>query len=452
MYDNENTNKSFLEFSGLVSKYLDELNRKYNNIENNIIEVKVIVEIINSFNVEMILKNKDKLINISSSLEEDINILQFFYDNNAMDTDQVRYTLKSIMNNEIFNRQYDLDKLEKEKDNLENEINKCNKILVDKEYDSELLIYLFDKFKIDEQEQINILSKIIYDSCKGNKRTYENKNVDISKLLERYNRLSEIIKNVVEKYYFLIKGKDEKYINYAKEMCEYIKKSKLDNSQIDIDSNFNYYEESLAVTIISLLEYKKEVDDIVKLVTNNATTQEYSDNIELLLDIIEETIEESKEIIKEYELDNKEKNNSNASNVSILINNEEKVLFDESSFMKEDYKKIVSLIDKLNKGMHDYERGISHTKLQTKYKDYSIFINRTSDMCCAYIRINNEQVLILNFAKLDNIFDSTEQILTKNRDLIKNTVNNITLNDKKTIILQEIIKSSYLQRGVNKQL
>ena len=455
MYDYNNINNSLNNFIKKIEEYLEELTIKQKETKELLTRNRIINEISSSFSVDTIIKYKTKIISLSPNLKDELDILTFLYENNAIETEQAKTIIEVIKRQNIFKENINVEELSIKLSNIEKDIELCNKVLIDKEYDNDLLITIFNKLNIEEKDQLNILSRIIltkFDRIEEVKKEKEievkEDNLDTSKLIEKFNKLNEEIKNIVEKYYMLIKGKDEKYLSYAKEMCTIIRESKLNNEENDLENNFNYPEENLTLFIIGLLGYKNEVTNILN--NNDKIDKDTYEEIELLLEIIEEELDKKEELINDYEL-TKQEENLISSNVYMLIDENNNVFFDESDFQKDDYKKIVSLIDKLDKGIHDYERGIQHTRIQTNYKDYAVFINRTSDLCCSYIRINSDIALIINYDRLNNIYDSTDQILFRNKELIKDTIDKILLLDKNTLSNQNKVKEYYIEKGVSKK-
>ena len=455
MYDYNNINNSLNNFIKKIEEYLEELTIKQKETKELLTRNRIINEISSSFSIDTIIKYKNKIISLSPNLKDELDILTFLYENNAIETEQAKTIIEVIKRQNIFKENINVEELSIKLSNIEKDIELCNKVLIDKEYDNDLLITIFNKLNIEEKDQLNILSRIILTKFDRIEEVKEEKeievkedNLDTSKLIEKFNKLNEEIKNIVEKYYMLIKGKDEKYLSYAKEMCSIIRESKLNNEENDLENNFNYPEENLTLFIIGLLGYKNEVTNILN--NNDKIDKDTYEEIELLLEIIEEELDKKEELINDYEL-TKQEENLISSNVYMLIDENNNVFFDESDFQKDDYKKIVSLIDKLDKGIHDYERGIQHTRIQTNYKDYAVFINRTSDLCCSYIRINSDIALIINYDRLNNIYDSTDQILFRNKELIKDTIDKILLLDKNTLSNQNKVKEYYIEKGVSKK-
>lgn len=455
MYDYNNINNSLNNFIKKIEEYLEELTIKQKETKELLTRNRIINEISSSFSIDTIIKYKNKIISLSPNLKDELDILTFLYENNAIETEQAKTIIEVIKRQNIFKENINVEELSIKLSNIEKDIELCNKVLIDKEYDNDLLITIFNKLSIEEKNQLNILSRIILTKFDRIEEVKEEKeievkedNLDTSKLIEKFNKLNEEIKNIVEKYYMLIKGKDEKYLSYAKEMCSIIRESKLNNEENDLENNFNYPEENLTLFIIGLLGYKNEVTNILN--NNDKIDKDTYEEIELLLEIIEEELDKKEELINDYEL-TKQEENLISSNVYMLIDENNNVFFDESDFQKDDYKKIVSLIDKLDKGIHDYERGIQHTRIQTNYKDYAVFINKSSDLCCSYIRINSDIALIINYDRLNNIYDSTDQILFRNKELIKDTIDKILLLDKNTLSNQNKVKEYYIEKGVSKK-
>jgi len=454
MYRVEHSNNLYKNFCERLNNYVVVLK---NNRERKLLKKQnnsILMELKNDFNVENILKHKDFLINLYPELEENIKILEFFRVNNAIDIEQVKNILESLGYSLMFENMKSVDE---DLDEIDKKIKSCENILSNSGYDNEFLLEIIEELGFNENEIISILSCFVYNTCKGEvkvKETLEDQKevlvedkVDVTDLIEQYKDLEKRIKFIIDKYYILVSGKDKKYLSYTRQVCNYVRECRLNSKEPDIDDNFDYAEESLVLLVINIINYRKEMLSYLDLVQNNTTSKDNKENIEILLSLLEEELNSSDKVIEEYEKE-KQEEVLELSNVFVLIDNFGEPVYDVSGFSKEDSKKISILTEKLNKGIYDYNKGVLHSKLQTDYKDNPIFINKISDMACAYIRVDIDKVLIINFDKSENIYDSTDQILSKYSNLIAETILNIKNNNAKTIVLQELVKTKYLQRGL----
>ena len=114
----------------------------------------------------------------------------------------------------------------------------------------------------------------------------------------------------MSKYYYLINGKDEKYINYNKEMSRAIKeqesKDNLDLSTLGIDE-FQYKDISMTVLILDMFEVKAELESQLNNPTAtledirdyfNMLKEDYNKAISLDKILTEEKKEEEKKLMK----------------------------------------------------------------------------------------------------------------------------------------------------------
>ena len=459
MVNIEEIEESYLKFTKYIDEERKSKNEELETIKKEISEISLVMSSINGISIEQLLDNKDILLKFFPEIESSLSILEFLSSNGALKTDQSDEQLEKII--DIFNRnkshiQDKLLYLENKKIALENSINKSNVVkesgIVIEDYEA-----IIDKSPLSIQDKLNIYSKFALDSIpKTKERVVETKVEPIKEetkeepklepikeeienfdeLVSSYNQLKEIINKIVTKYYSLIEGKNNSYLNYAKELVKYYKENDFPEKE------FDYTKEELTIELLELIDTKTIIESIIN---TNSGTEDLSINIE----ICKEIIEKINTIAKKYEDEQKEEIKPDSSNVFMLLGDNGTPIFNVNRF---DNNRVISLISKLEKGMHDYERGLKHTKLQTNnYSDYTVFINKSKELSCAYIRIDSSKVLIINVDNPLDIFDSTNQVLNRHANDIIRIVNRIVNNDEEFIMRNNQFISSLTENNSKKK-
>ena len=242
---------------------------------------------------------------------------------------------------------------------------------------------------------------------------------------EEYLKIKDSIESIISKYYYLINGKDEKYINYNREMAKAIKaqesQDNLNLSTLGIDE-FQYKDISMTVLLLDMLETKQELE--LQLNNPNNTLEDINDYFNILKEDYNKAIALDS-ILTEEKMEEEKTTNE----IYFLLDESNSPLFDMDKFSKDDKKRCQALIEKFEKGVHDHKKGKKHTKFKSNYKKNNIYINRSSNMCVSYIRTKDNKVLILTFADFKEVFDNTEPIALNFDYLIDETLANIKNNN-----------------------
>ena len=418
MYNYESIEQSYDKFMSYIRKEIILTELKIEDINSKISNIVFVIKCGQDLNAKKILDNKSTILKIYPELEMNINILEFFSQNNALQTEQAIEQLVKIKDffEKTNNNREDLFLLNNQLDILNTKLSKLNNVLkygiTSKNSES-----LIDSSNLTDKEKLDIYTKLALDSISKNnvketttiKKSYE-------ELIDKYNKQKQKVNAILKNYYYLIEKKDPNYLKYAKELMEYNKANNVDKS------DYNYTEEELIIELLELIDTRDIIEEIIK---NNGDIEDLDINTEIL----EESIKKIDTLSNNYEMEKEEKDSPSPSNIFILLDNSLPV-FDIDNLEKTNKLKVKSLLEKLEKGIHDYTKGLKHTKLQTgNYKDYPVFINKSSDIACAYIRIDSSRVLLLNIDNNLDIFDSTNQILNKYSTNIKLQIEKILNND-----------------------
>lgn len=394
--------------------------------------------------ISNLLENQKSLLLLFPQLTSNVQIINFFWENNALELEQVTIALNNILTDErVKDCLNNKEKYELQVKKLESEI----KELDEKSLTAKASFIL--KASISDEEKISILKELAYESCKNattkeeniiKEKEKESKEIEtlfpeevtvnvnkegLNKLKEEYLKLKDSIESIISKYYYLINGKDEKYINYNREMAKAIKaqesQDNLNLSTLGIDE-FQYKDISMTVLILDMLETKQELE--LQLDNPNTTLEDISDYFNILKEDYNKAIALDS-ILTEEKIEEEKTTNE----IYFLLDESNSPFFDMDKFSKDDKKRCQALIEKFEKGVHDHEKGKKHTKFKSNYKKNNIYINRSSNMCVSYIRTKDNKVLILTFADFKEVFDNTEPIALNFDYLIDEALANIKNNN-----------------------
>lgn len=394
--------------------------------------------------ISNLLENQKSLLLLFPQLTSNVQIINFFWENNALELEQVTIALNNILTDErVKDCLANKEKYQLQVKRIETEI---------KEFDEKSLAAKASfilKASISDEEKISILKELAYESCKnatiekGNIHQAQNKeseeietlfpeevtvNVNkegLNKLKEEYLKIKDSIDSIISKYYYLINGKDEKYINYNREMAKAIKaqesQDNLNLSTLGIDE-FQYKDISMTVLMLDMIETKQELE--LQLSNTNTKLEYISDYFNMLKEDYNKALSLDT-ILTEEKIEEEKPTNE----IYFLLDESNIPLFDIDKFSKDDKKRCQALIEKFEKGVHDHEKGKRHTKLKSDYKKNNIYINRSSNMCVSYIRTKDNKILILTFANFKEVFDNTEPIVLNFNYLIDESLANIKNNN-----------------------
>ena len=135
----------------------------------------------------------------------------------------------------------------------------------------------------------------------------------------------------MNKYYYLINGKDEKYINYNKEMARAIKtqesQDNLNLSTLGIDE-FQYKDISMTVLMLDMLETKQELE--LQLNNPNAILEDINDYFNMLKEDYDKALTLDKILTEE-----KKEEEKNTNEIYFLLDECNTPFFDMNIFSKE---------------------------------------------------------------------------------------------------------------------
>lgn len=432
MYPNEVVEAATAKFNTFIDNYLNTLKEKLNNIITSLSYEKIIEKISTSRNLDDILAAKDILIELDSSMAEKYHILEYFIKNNATDIEQVSITINSMLNsNAIKNYSHNIESETEYKQELEYSISLIDQLKENSDLDFDTYVKLLEASDLKEEEKIIILVQKAYDSCLYqeeivNEPLSEESKSRLEEIVTKYQELENTINRIISKNYDLIASKNDKELAYAKFLANNFKKVLATMQNEDEEQQMKYLNQVLAAKLISLIEEKKSITEILKTITQTKTfTKDLEEELELHFMEINDILSVINELSESLAQDDEEKNNYQASEIIFLLDTYGNPYFDLQNYSPDDKKRINSLVEKLGKGLEQAKKRIKHTKLQPKGKlEHDVFINKLSNMYCSYVRLAKNKILIVNFGDKDSIYDETESIVRKCSTKITKLKNN----------------------------
>ena len=157
----------------------------------------------------------------------------------------------------------------------------------------------------------------------------------------------------------------------------------------------------------------KSIEDIKTINTNGTISDR--ELYEICLNEMEAIITEANNI-KTQIVQSKE--SQKPSNILYLTDTHGRLLFDMSEFDSDDKKRIEILINKLENGQYDSIKGGIKSSL-VNGTITPVLVNKSGNIGCSYIRLDDDMVLLLTCETLKNIYSKTINIEKKYIDYIK---------------------------------
>lgn len=437
MYIKGQAKDALKKFHNYVTEYYENLKNQQTKVEEQLYIKGVINDIKTKKDYDLILKNRDVLIKLDNSLEGKFKIIEFLVKNNATSAEQFKMVMDEIINSiiiDVFDNNYSrlLILQEQIKRNLE----QCDLIINDAGYDYDYYVKLLEVSGLSEKDKLDILSEHAFrtiaiesqitsnvESQLSNNQvvddTEKKTNISSYKVEDRYEKVIVLVNEMITKYYTLIEKQNSNQLKYKR---QYISAIRDKNGQIDY-SVLSSVEERLSLIMLEMIENKQLIEQEIKEIIDHVITKEDEDVINLFIDTLEHNLQLFQETAKQFELDNHEQNNVEPSKILFLLDEQGNPYIGAKEENFETGKRIKALIEKLEKGIYDYERGIKHSKILTDNKSDNIYVNRSSNMACSYVRLTNDIVLVLAINDFRVIYDLSKSICSKNRKAITSYLN-----------------------------
>lgn len=404
------------KFKKFILDYQDTINTQLLNLEEKIKRESKLLELRETRDVQALLNAKPFFLSINPALESKFKTIEFFVSNDAKNAEQVITSLDYILEScrtHIENNQNDnylkMQYLEA--------IEKCDRILKDDFSDLDFVQKILSVSTLTDDEKLNVLAKLAFDSCSLTKEKEESNTpiindefdevvyLKICELRDKvYLELKQKANDVINRNYAeYIQCKSDEDLNYARAIVSSIDKKELSIEEV---SNFNYVREKLTILLFTLINEKEEIDRLLEIFSSKVK----EDDVELLEEalkdfekMISSIIEAENDLSKENQVIADSKNSSN---IYFLLDKGGKLLFDVDEFHNDDKKRISVLLDKTQKGILDYDKGFKHTIVQSPHKMNNLIeVNKYSNFACIYIRFAKDKILILSVGEVKDIYD-----------------------------------------------
>lgn len=432
MYVKGQASNALKKFYNYVTEYQKNLKNQQIKVEEQLYIRRVINDIKTKKDYDLILKNQDALIKFDNSLESKFKIIGFLVKNNATNAEQFKIVMDDILNSIImsaFDNHTSMLLISQKQ--INSNLEQCNLIINDAGYDYDYYVKLLDVSGLSEKEKLDILSEHAFrtisiesqitsnvESQLSNDQAVDNieksDNVSSDKVEDRFEQVMTVVNDMITKYYYLIEKQNSNQLNYKK---QYINAMRDQSGQVDF-SVLESIEERLTLIMLEMIENKQLIEKEIQEIVNHEITKEDEDVINLFIDALEHNLQLFQETAKQFELDNCEENNVEPSKILFLLDEQGNPYIEAKEGNLESGKRIKSLIEKLEKGSHDYERGIKHSKILTDNKNDNIYVNRSSNMACSYMRLTKDIVLVLAINDFKVIYDLSKALCSKNRKVI----------------------------------
>lgn len=453
--------ESYYDFIELITTELESLNEMLNN--NNSIKQKALDfnNIISS--KEKLLENKDRILELNIELKDYFDLIEFLNSKNNLDNVAADEAYNAIINDKyIINEGTIPDGLNDRIKEIESEINKIKKI-IDNNYDYKSITELIDYYGFDEEaksrilfgfilKEINLLIKrnnieikkeIKEEIEEKNKSKFiqvDNKKVD-EELLEKYNDSLKKYKEIQVKYNDLIDEYYKKYeSNYSKKVFD---------GYANQDINYIYNNLELSEEELSFVLYKKVINEIgnanesiSQIDESNPTVVDYETAI-FYINEFESVLNEFIKVVEH--LNDKKINESDDSSKVYFIHDEKNNILTPN--IRKHIKKIQSFIVKSDIGALD-SRNLKVYRLigaenEEKYLSKMIFL-LNSNIGVTYVKLSDGGTLVLCVDNIDNILESTKEIIKLNGVDIRKTIELIESQD-----LNELNSQKQIRKDVN---
>lgn len=449
--DNQEALNKFYQF---IRQKLDNAVVSLENMDTSVFKREMLQGLIKSNDVEKVVELRDFFLELDGSMVNDLDMLEFFCQNNAVTAPQVRSLLDSIFSNasvlKVANYQLNLS----EKRQYEDDKKQCIAILSGSGYDFSHFLKFLNETSLSSKERIDILAKACYDSCAKNvvleetveKLEDEKIDFDINKYLDEFNLIAEQADSLINEFSYLIDKKDDKELNYLESFYQYYKKSNKENTGTTL-REFAFSDVAMAVVVFGLKDDKEIIKSKTDAVLAGDTLDaSLVDMLKTHLDSMKAKVDDGlflKNAIK------KQKDNATFNDklfVYLLLDEDNKPFFDINDFDISDRTLVLSSIENLENGAYSGE--VKHTKLLTKNKlDMDIFISKLDAMYSSFVKFGN-CVFLLTFGKSDAIYSESENIVINNETTL-GKINEAILNNNDDALHSYQFGLEYLKENLN---
>lgn len=418
MYNIESSNAAVKNFNDYLKFYLFKLQSSLDAVVMELESETELTKVREVMTAREMLKYKDTVTRLDKSVLKQFEIIKFYLDAGAYEAPQVYNAINAIKRSDILNSANRVQSNNIKKAELLDEINKVKNIIDNKEVDFDYYVSLLNASDLSEEDKLNLLALKAFESTKFVKKettpslesiisSVETKEetVDFSDLVARFDKLSKQANELKNEFYYLFEGKNASQLSYHFEAVKACGKEFLECIR-----NYSYKEGAM---IACLYCVAKSIEDIKTINTNGTISDR--ELYEICLNEMEAIITEANNI-KTQIMQSKE--SQKPSNILYLTDTHGRLLFDMSEFDSDDKKRIEILINKLENGQYDSIKGGIKSSL-VNGTITPVLVNKSGNIGCSYIRLDDDMVLLLTCETLKNIFSETIKIEKKYIDYIK---------------------------------
>lgn len=418
MYNIESSNTAVKNFNDYLKFYLFKLQSSLDAVVMELEAETELTKVREVMTAREMLKYKDTVTRLDKSVLKQFEIIKFYLDAGAYEAPQVFNAINAIKRSDILNSANRVQSNNIKKAELLDEINKVKNIIDNKEVDFDYYVSLLNASDLSEEDKLNLLALKAFESTKFVKKettpslesiisSVETKEetVDFSDLVARFDELSKQANELKNEFYYLFEGKNASQLSYHFEAVK-----ACGEEFLECIRNYSYKEGAM---IACLYCVAKSIEDIKTINTNGTISDR--ELYEICLNEMEAIITEANNI-KTQIMQSKE--SQKPSNILYLTDTHGRLLFDMSEFDSDDKKRIEILINKLENGQYDSIKGGIKSSL-VNGTITPILVNKSGNIACSYVRLDDDMVLLLTCETLKNIFSETIKIEKKYIDYIK---------------------------------
>lgn len=418
MYNIESSNTAVKNFNDYLKFYLFKLQSSLDAVVMELEAETELTKVREVMTAREMLKYKDTVTRLDKSVLKQFEIIKFYLDAGAYEAPQVFNAINAIKRSDILNSANRVQSNNIKKAELLDEINKVKNIIDNKETDFDYYVSLLNASDLSEEDKLNLLALKAFESTKFVKKettpslesiisSVETKEetVDFSDLVARFDELSKQANELKNEFYYLFEGKNASQLSYHFEAVK-----ACGEEFLECIRNYSYKEGAM---IACLYCVAKSIEDIKTINTNGTISDR--ELYEICLNEMEAIITEANNI-KTQIMQSKE--SQKPSNILYLTDTHGRLLFDMSEFDSDDKKRIEILINKLENGQYDSIKGGIKSSL-VNGTITPVLVNKSGNIGCSYIRLDDDMVLLLTCETLKNIFSETIKIEKKYIDYIK---------------------------------
>ena len=425
MYRIEDISDITKKYGDYIASYISELESKLEKVSNTKFyeDLKNILR--TSTDLEDFLHIEKDILKITPSLKGLFDILNFYYENNASNAPQARKAIENLKNSDLQSKIDALLQNTEEKSKLEEEIKKCKMILANNITDWDYYFELIKRSDLTDEEQIELLSKIAYESTlekekvtakeeKKDEKTAK-EYVSTEKLgveLERLRELNRKINNYIAKYSSLVNNKTPNQITMYKDVI-----NALGTNLYDEVRNYKVKEEAIILLTFRVQTLQYDINSVVSSLKSTYEKEDF-DMLELYLDELSKIEDLLSTLDSEITEEEKKVNSNSTKNVIYLTDKNNNPYFSYSDLQFEQKLSYKTLLEKIGKGLFDYKKHKNGaTVLGTKSN--RVYVNISGKYGCSYVILNDEYLLVLSLASYQNIYSESLKIESQEEKRIR---------------------------------